>query len=65
MTNMARMFALYLNVYEIDQAKLAAQIGICPSTLTRIKSGKMPDAEGYARVMLWMSQPAPKPKGTK
>jgi hypothetical protein len=48
MTNLAKMIVAYQGKYDVP-AKAA-------STLTRIKQGKMPDADGFAKIILWMTE---------
>lgn len=58
MTNLARMLDIYLRVYNIDQGKLADELGMSASTVTRLKAGKMPDAAGFARLIMWLASEA-------
>ena len=37
---------------------LAAEIGVAPSTITRVEQGNAPTAETYRRLCLWLAQPA-------
>lgn len=57
MTNLGLMLSAYIKFHDIEAKRLARDIGICESTLTRIKQGKMPDAEGFAKLMLWLTAP--------
>ena len=36
-------------------ARMAKAIGISASTLSRIKAGTMPDAIGFARIVVWLA----------
>lgn len=58
MTNLAKMLSAYQDKYDVAGKDLAKQIGIAASSLTRIKQGKMPDADGFARIILWMTRDA-------
>lgn len=40
--------------YDVENRVMAAEIGLAPSTMTRIKQGKMPDAHGLAKIIAWM-----------
>ena len=57
-SNLSRMLDLYFRVYEIEQNKLAREIGVSESTLSRTRSGKMPDAAGFSKLMLWLASEA-------
>lgn len=54
MTNLAKALKGYQAMTETDGATLARKIGIEESTLTRIKQGKMPNADGFAKIILWL-----------
>jgi transcriptional regulator with XRE-family HTH domain len=56
MTNLAKMIAAYQQKFDVSARELAKAIGIAPSTITRIKQGKMPDADGLAKIILWMTK---------
>lgn len=56
MTNLAKMLSAYQGKYDIAGKDLAKEIGIAASTLTRIKQGKMPDADGFAKIIMWMTK---------
>ena len=56
MTNLAKIIAAYQQKHDVHGRELAKEIGIAASTLTRIKQGKMPDADGFAKVILWMTK---------
>ena len=55
MTNLGKMLSAYLGKYDIPAKDLAREIGVAASTLTRIKQGKMPDADGLAKIIVWMT----------
>lgn len=56
MTNLAKMIAAYQQKHDVPGRDLAKEIGIAASTITRIKQGKMPDADGFAKIILWMTK---------
>lgn len=56
MTNLGRALAAYQQKFDVEGKVLARRIGISESTLTRIKQGTMPDAEGLAKIIAWLVQ---------
>lgn len=60
MTNLGMALAAYLQKYDIENRLMAGDIGIEESTLTRIKQGKMPDAENFAKIISWLVRLGPK-----
>lgn len=56
MTKLGLALAAYQQKHDIDGKMLAAEIGIGESTLTRLKQGKKPDADGLLKVIVWMVQ---------
>lgn len=56
MTNLSKIIAAYQQKHDVQGRELAKEIGIAASTLTRIKQGKMPDADGFAKIILWMTK---------
>lgn len=53
---LARMLKLYIAAEGLEQKKVAAEIGIGESTLSRFMSGEaLPAADAYARVLAWCS----------
>ena len=54
MTNLAIALAAYQHKMDLEGRKLDKEIGIHQSTLTRLKQGKLPDAEGFAKIIAWM-----------
>ena len=56
MTNLAKMITAYQGKYDVAAKDMAKEIGVVASTLTRIKQGKMPDADGFAKIILWMTK---------
>ena len=59
MTNLGLALAAYQQKYDVENGAMAKQIGLGASTLSRVKQGKMPDAEGMAKIMMWLTK-APK-----
>ncbi len=55
MSHLGQALAAYQQKYDVEGKKLAKEIGIAESTLTRIKGGTMPDAAGFAKIILWLS----------
>jgi predicted transcriptional regulator len=55
MTNLGMALAAFQQKHDIENREMAKQIGIPPSTLSRIKGGTMPDALGMAKIMLWLA----------
>jgi DNA-binding Xre family transcriptional regulator len=53
-THLGCALAAYQQKFDVEGKFLARQIGINESTLTRIKQGKMPDAEGLAKIIAWL-----------
>lgn len=58
MTNLGHMITAFQQKHDVENREMARQIGIGPSTLSRIKQGLMPDAEGLAKIILWMTKEA-------
>jgi transcriptional regulator with XRE-family HTH domain len=42
----------------ISLRTVAAETGLSPSTLTRIKAGQKPDADGLLTLLAWLGYPA-------
>lgn len=55
MTRLGLALAAYQQKHDIENRAMAKEIGISASTLSRIKSGTMPDAYGMAKIMMWLS----------
>lgn len=53
MTNLGGAIAAFQQKFDMEGRLLAGDIGISESTLTRIKQGKMPDAEGLVKIFAW------------
>ena len=56
MAPLGLMLKAYIQKHDVEAKALAKRIGLSESTLTRVQQGKMPDAEGLARIVLWMTQ---------
>lgn len=54
MTHLGKALAAYQQKFDVEGRLLAGDIGIAESTLTRIKQGKMPDAENLAKIIAWL-----------
>jgi hypothetical protein len=57
MTNLGLALASYQQKHDVENRQMAKEIGIPASSLSRIKGGKMPDALGMAKIMLWLAAP--------
>lgn len=55
MTNLGFVLAAFQQKHDVENRRMAKEIGISASTLSRIKGGTMPDAAGLAKIMLWMT----------
>lgn len=53
MTHLGASLAAYQQKFDVENKAMAREIGIAESTLTRIKQGKMPDADGLAKIIAW------------
>lgn len=63
---LARMMALYIAAEGLEQKRVAEEIGVGESTLSRFLTGSaLPAADAYARMLAWCScatsPPAPAP----
>lgn len=58
MTNLGLALTAYQQKYDMENRMMAKHIGINASTLSRIKQGTLPDAEGLAKIVLWMTKDA-------
>ena len=56
MTNLAAALSAYQQKHDVQGKDLAKAIGIHQSTLTRLKQGKMPDADGLTKIMIWLTR---------
>jgi DNA-binding XRE family transcriptional regulator len=55
MTRLGLAISAYQQKYDIENREMARSIGVSASTMSRIKSGAMPDALGMAKIMLWLA----------
>lgn len=55
MTRLGIALTAYQQKRVIENRAMAREIGISPSTLSRIKGGTMPDALGMVKIMLWLA----------
>jgi len=55
-TRLGLVLAAYQQKHDVENRAMAKQIGIGPSTLSRIKGGTMPDARAMAKIFLWLSE---------
>lgn len=58
MTHLGAALLAYQQKNDVEGKKLAREIGIAESTLSRVKGGAMPDAEGFAKIIAWLVKPA-------
>lgn len=58
MTHLGQVITAYQQKFGVEGKSLARRIGIAESTLTRIKQGKMPDAYGFAKIVVWLTNKA-------
>lgn len=54
MTKLALVLAAYQQKHDVEGVSLAKEIGIHESTLSRVKQGKMPDADGLSKIVAWL-----------
>lgn len=57
MTRLGKALAAYQQKFDVENKAMAREIGLSESTLTRVKQGKMPDAEGLAKIIMWLVKP--------
>jgi hypothetical protein len=55
-TRLGLALAAYQQKHDIANGRMAKEIGITGSMLSRIKGGTMPDGSGLAKIMLWLSK---------
>ena len=55
-TNLGLALGAYQQKFDIANGQMAREIGIRGSTLSRIKGGTMPDANGLAKILLWLAK---------
>lgn len=54
MNRLGKMLKLYRVSEGLEQQKLADEIGVGKSTLSRIEKGKLPDIQGGIKIMAWL-----------
>lgn len=57
---LADAIALVTRYLDMSMNELAAELGISPSTLTRIGQGQKPDADALVTILAWLNAPASK-----
>lgn len=55
MTNLGLALSSMQMMRNIQNRKMAKEIGISESTLSKIKKGKMPDVDGFVKIMKWLT----------
>jgi hypothetical protein len=55
MTRLGLAITAYQQKHNIGNYTMAYEIGISASTLSRIKGGTMPDALGFAKIVIWLA----------
>jgi hypothetical protein len=55
-THLGLALAAYQQKYDIANGRMAKEIGITGSMLSRNKGGTMPDGGDLAKIMLWLSK---------
>jgi hypothetical protein len=55
-THLGLALAAYQQKYDIANGRMAKEIGVTGSMLSRIKGGTMPDGSGLAKIVLWLSK---------
>lgn len=43
---------------QMSWRQLAAEVGVSPSTMTRLANGQRPDVDAFAALVRWLGQPA-------
>jgi transcriptional regulator with XRE-family HTH domain len=43
---------------DLSWRQLAAEVGVSPSTMTRLANGKRPDVDAFAALVRWLGMPA-------
>ncbi|MCU1340283.1 MAG: hypothetical protein JWO19_5864 [Bryobacterales bacterium] len=54
MTNLGLALAAYQQKFDIANGRMAKEIGITGSSLSRIKGGQIPEGTSMAKIMLWL-----------
>ena len=55
--NLSRLLIAYRQKYDIPSKDLAEKLGISPSTLSRLESGKEVTATNLVSIMNWLIEP--------
>jgi hypothetical protein len=55
-TRLGLALAAYQQKYDIANGRMAKEIGITGSMLSRIKGGTKPGGNGLAKILLWLSK---------
>jgi hypothetical protein len=58
MTNLVKLLKLHMETDDINERKLASQLGIAPRTLTKLLRTGDVDAKTFAGVMRWLAEEA-------
>jgi hypothetical protein len=58
-TNLGLALAAYQQKYDVQNGAMAREIGIAGPTLSRIKSGTMPDSKSLLKILNWLSRNRP------
>lgn len=54
MTHLGQALAAYQQKFDVEGKALSREIGIEESSLSRIKGGKLPDAENLTKIIAWL-----------
>ncbi|WP_410613957.1 hypothetical protein [Amycolatopsis sp. lyj-109] len=58
MTNLVKLLKLHMETNDVNERKLASQLGVAPRILTKLlRSGDM-DAKTFAGVVKWLAEDA-------
>jgi hypothetical protein len=55
-THLGLALTAYQQKYDVANGLMAREIGISEATLSRIRGGTMPDGNGLAKILLWLSK---------
>jgi hypothetical protein len=55
-TRLGLALTAYQQKYDVANGRMAKEIGIPESMLSRIKGGTMPDGSSLAKIVLWLSK---------
>lgn len=53
-----RLLNMHREAYGMSWREVAAEADVPASTLTRLKQGKKPDVDAFARLVFWLQLPA-------